>query len=99
MKEKKQVTFLNWLCDVSTEHKYDNDRTAITLTDAKTGEPVLTASTNLPELPCGENEAWIKEYSENNGIERVLINAGVISKPIASTVTFGISINKCKILI
>ncbi len=99
MKEKKQVRFLDWLCDVSSEHKYDNDRTAITLTDSEDGSPIMTASTNLPELPCGENEAWIKVYSENNGIERVLINAGVISKPIASTVTFGISINKCKILI
>ena len=99
MKEKKQVRFLDWLCDVNSEHKYDNDRTAITLTDSEDGSPIMTASTNLPELPCGEDEVWIKNYSENKGIEKVLINAGVISKPIASTVTFGTTINKCRILI
>lgn len=95
----KQVRFMNWLCNVNTDAKYDNDRTAITLTDAEDGSPICTASVNLPDHPCEENEVWIKDYSENQGIEKVLIDAKIISNPIAMVAQGHVVINKCKILI
>jgi len=98
-KENKQVTFMNWLCDVNTSAKYDNGRTAIRLTDAEDGGPVMTVSVNLPDHPCLEDEVWIKDYSENQGIEEVLMNAKIISSPIAMVAQGNVVINKCKILI
>jgi hypothetical protein len=98
-KENKQVVFMDWLCDVNVKAKYSNGRRVISLTDAENFSPVMTASVNLPNETCLPDEVWIKDYSENQGIEQVLINAKIISKPIAMMVQGHVIINKCKILI
>jgi hypothetical protein len=98
-KETKQVTFMNWLCDVNVKAKYSNGRRVISLTDAKDFSPVAKVSVNLPEETCLPDEVWIKDYSENQGIEQVLIDAKIISEPIAMMVQGNVIINKCKILI
>lgn len=67
--------------------QYSNGRTAICLTDAVTGEPVMTATVNLPDEPLVEGEVIIKDWSENEGIMTSLMNAGVISDPIGTTYT------------
>lgn len=46
-------------------------------------EPVAMVTVNLPDEPCGEGEAYIKNYSENEGMVLALHELGVIeAKPV-----------------
>ena len=58
--------------------KYYNERTCITLLEAKSGDEYLTATVNMPDVELGKDEAIIKDYSENEGIFNVLVSSGVI---------------------
>lgn len=58
-------------------------------------EPWATASVNLPDCPCPENEVWIKDYSENEGMAEWLIKIGVLEKkPTAHTISGYVSISR-----
>ncbi|WP_317897141.1 hypothetical protein [Aurantibacillus circumpalustris] len=78
---KHEITFKQYKC-ILKKLKYRNDRIAIELVNAKNGEPVLTATVNIPDEALGADEVIIKNYSENEGVLRVLINASIISFPI-----------------
>lgn len=56
---------------------YDNGRAALQLIDADDGEPVATATTNLPDEPLEEGEAFVKDYSENRGMLDWLVKNGL----------------------
>ena len=75
-----KVTFLNYNCVVLFE-RYRNNRIALTLVDEDNGEPVATATTNLPDISLDEDEVIIKNYSENEGILQVLIKANIVKSP------------------
>lgn len=95
------VTFLDWKCTV-WKTTYTNGRIALFLTDDTDGEPVATASVNLPEEVISEGEAthtFIKDYSENEGILEVLFDAGYISPVIRSVNSGWIMIPLVKVLI
>jgi hypothetical protein len=53
--------------------------TAISLLEVGTGAPYMVASVNLPDV--GEGEVAIKNWSENYGIQSVLIESGIIDYP------------------
>ncbi len=55
-----------------------NGHTALSLYDAKTGEPVATASLNMPHVPLPPNQVFIKDYSENAGMLKALAEAGIV---------------------
>lgn len=64
-------------------HHYDNGRLAITLVsemDDLPGEfePFATATVNLPNSPCPENEVWVKNWSENEGMDEWLARKDII---------------------
>ncbi len=82
----KQVHFLEWTCNVSLL-QYPNGRTAIQLY-AEDGEPIATATVNVPNYPLGEGEVLIKDYAENAGILASLSNAGII-EPTGKTIPVG----------
>lgn len=65
---------------VVVKGRYSNGRVALTLVDEEDGGPVAVATINVPEIPLRDNEAFIKNYSENAGILNVLKRAGVIRK-------------------
>jgi len=80
--------------------QYGNGRTALEMVGTKgefKGESILVASVNIPEEKIEKDEVIIKNYSENEGILDVLINAKIISKPIRSASVRGAFI--CKLLI
>lgn len=63
-------------------NKYqNNDRTAILLVDAETGELWTVATVNVPEENISDDEVIIKDWSENEGITDALIDAGIIEEP------------------
>ena len=61
---------------------YPNGRLAILLT-TKTGEIYAKVTTNLPEIPLGDNEVLIKDYSENEGMMDAFVEAGLVEKVIS----------------
>ena len=92
----KQVQFLQWTCNVSLL-QYPNGRTAIQLY-AEDGEPVATATVNVPSYPLGEDKVLIKDYAENEGILASLSTAG-IAEPTGKTIPVGhIQTHVCRLL-
>ncbi len=63
--------------------KYPNGRMALQLhneTEEGAWEPFMTATANLPQSPCGENEVYIKDWNENEGIVEWLIKNKIINE-------------------
>jgi hypothetical protein len=55
-----------------------NNRSALELVDPRTGEPFTTATVNLPGVQLADDEIILKDYSENEGMLRSLVDAGVV---------------------
>ena len=72
------VKFKHWNCEIRVFH-YNNGRTALQLVDAETSEPIATATVNVPDAYLAENEVLIKDYSENKGMLKVLVDAGIVT--------------------
>ena len=71
------VRFCGEDCQVKVS-KYDNFRTALRLVTLS-GEPMCTATVNLPDRDLEINEVFIKDYSENEGVLGALQIAGVVN--------------------
>lgn len=95
----KQVNFNGSICEVSKGQYAKSNQNAIHLIDAHEGSPVATASTCIPESPQKENEVYIKAWAENEGIDTVLIKAGIISEPYGAIPTGMVSASIHKLLI
>lgn len=88
MKNAK-VIFGGEECGV-TLHKYaGNGRTCIRLHMVETGEPMATATINIPETHISESEIAIKDWRENAHMVEALISAGVILCPHRSVISGG----------
>jgi hypothetical protein len=79
------IKFGNYTCEIQVE-KYMHGGTVIVLVDADDGSTIAVATVNIDGL--GPNEVAIKNYSENEGIYDILIDAKVI-KPMHREVTQG----------
>lgn len=72
------VKFKQWTCRINFAC-YQAGNTAILLEDNITGEPIATATINLPNAePLPPNHVYIKDCSENEGMTKALIDAGVV---------------------
>lgn len=71
-----KVNFLGEECSVRTE-RYANGRPRISLI-CEDGSPMAIATVNIPEVEIPESTAFIKDYSENEGMVQALQEAGVI---------------------
>ena len=58
--------------------KYSNGRTRINLVDDSDNEPYATATTNLPDVLLLDNEVFIKDYSENEGVLQFLSTNNIV---------------------
>jgi hypothetical protein len=58
--------------------KYSNGRPAIELIEAETGEPILTATVNIPDVDLKGREIVIKNYSENEGVLGFLLQHSIV---------------------
>jgi hypothetical protein len=75
-----------------------NGRVAITVVDAEEGEDLLVATVNIPEAELEAGETIIKDYSENAGILKFLVENRVISAPIRNISTGFVQCQVVKIL-
>lgn len=66
-------------------HHYHNGLPALCLTDPQSGEPFFTASVNPPVTPAQVPQGCIclKGWSENEGLPKALMDAGVVGPSIA----------------
>jgi hypothetical protein len=71
-----KVVFQGEELDVKFDHYVSNDRIAIELT--QNGEPYVMASVNVPDFKIKRNQVFIKNYSENDGVLKALVQGGVI---------------------
>lgn len=97
IKEKITVQFKQWNC-ILKWGEYGNGRAALQLMDADVGDLVMTATVNLPEEDLEDNEVFIKDYSENDGILEVLVNAGIIEDTGRRVQTGFVTIPVCRVL-
>lgn len=76
-----KVQFKDWLCEVDLGF-YSNKRIAISLIGAEGteyyGEPIATATVNIPEENQLDGFTFIKEWSENDGMTEALIKAEIL---------------------
>lgn len=60
----------------------ENDRIALLLKDAETGEPVATASVNIADYHFSddlkETHTFIKDWGENKGMLKALVEQGIV---------------------
>ena len=73
----KTIRFRHWDCLVE-KTTYRNGRPALILNDVHSGEQIAVATVNLPNVPAGRNDVFIKDYSENEGMLAALQSAGVV---------------------
>jgi hypothetical protein len=93
----KTIRFNEWVCRVRFNRYTGNDRLAIQLV-TEAGEPLLTATVNVPCYPLEDNEVLIKSYAENAGVLECLSEACVIA-PTGITLEVGHAIaHVCRFL-
>lgn len=83
-----KMKFKSWDCIVEAMW-YGNHRRALRLIDAEDCEPIAVATVNIIDYPCPDDCAYIKEYSENNGMTKALIEAGLIEPEMINSVPSG----------
>lgn len=59
--------------------RYSNGRVAIQAVCAD-GEPYCTVTVNLPDEPLADDEVFVKDYSENEGVLDAMEAAGVLRR-------------------
>lgn len=79
-----KLKFAEWDCIIVPDYYVSNNRKALQLVDMVTEEPIATCTVNLHDIPVNENEILVKDYSENEGMTRCLVEAGIIeSEPLS----------------
>lgn len=81
------MKFKKWDCAVELG-KYSNGRLAISLVSAHNnedldiyqGEPIATATVNVPDIYITSSQVIVKDYSENEGILKFLQENGFVSE-------------------
>jgi hypothetical protein len=93
----KMIRFNEWDCRLRFNRYTGNDRLAILLV-TEDGEPLLTATVNVPCYPLEDDEVMIKSYAENDGVLECLTDVGVIA-PTGKTLEVGHAIaHVCRFL-
>jgi len=72
-----RVVFKDWVCE-SVPHRYaNNGRLALRLIEWQSGEPIATATVNVPDVDIEDDEIIVKDYNENEGmldaLKRVMV--------------------------
>ena len=98
MNKARDVKFKKWNCEIELA-AYSNGRIAILLNDKDTGEHILTASVNVPEYNLKEDELFIKDWSENEGILKALCEAQIIEDLGQSEPMGFVDAHLCRLLI
>jgi hypothetical protein len=94
-----KVQFKEWPCILQFDRYAKGNRLCISLLHAEEGDPVATATVNIPGEEIEDDEVIIKDYSENEGMLTALVNAGVVSVPVRYVSQGFVICPVCKLLI
>lgn len=105
----KTIQFKDWKCILYVAEYSGNHRTVLQLLNAESiveddyvipegTEMIAICTVNLPDEHLEKDEVCIKDYSENEGMLKCLVDAKVISEPIRYTSSGHVSIPICKLL-
>lgn len=90
------MKFKYWDCDLVLENYAENNNTAIRLIDKRDKSPVAMATVNLSvKLP--KDQAYIKDYSENEGMLVAFQKAGFVKDIIGYRDSGFVTIPLCKL--
>lgn len=56
----------------------DSDAIAISLSDAQSGEPYARLTTNISDIEIPDDCVVVKNYSENEGLDLIMVEAGFL---------------------
>lgn len=73
-----KVKFMGYECNAVIKTYQDNGNTAIQLI-SDDGEPIARATVNLGHK-LAKDKAYIKDYSENEGMLDALVDAGIVKQ-------------------
>lgn len=91
------VKFKQWHCAV-IRAEYGNGVPALLLVDAISGEPIAKATVNIPDMKPEKDHVFIKDWSENQGMMKALINYKVIhDKPVKAFPFNRVQVYECKL--
>lgn len=93
-----KVKFKEWDCLVRKQQYAATGGVALELIDAEDFEPIAMATVCVPDVPIHEDQVFIKDYSENEGILQALIDAGVVSQPLEWIEQGFVRLPLCKLL-
>lgn len=93
-----RINFSGYECFVMHRKYPQNKRNAIELIDAEDCIPVAVASVNIPDANLEDDEILIKGWSENKGMEKILMDAGIIGPIIGEVPTGFVFATKHKLL-
>ena len=71
----------------------------IHLNDAEYGTPFAIATASIPELEMVEGYVAVKDYSENEGMLKFLIDNNIVEPPVTHVESGYVSLPICKIKI
>ncbi len=71
----------------------------IQLNDAVDGQPYAVATVNIPELGMVEGYVAVKDYSENEGVLKFLIDNDIVEPPVTHVESGYVKLPICKIKI
>jgi len=75
----EKIKFKDWDCTLLYKRYGHNNQVAIILLDAETRETIAIATSCL-DKEFEDNETAIKDYTENEGMLRTLIDAGIVTE-------------------
>jgi hypothetical protein len=88
MKAFQGLKYKGWTVNVHFA-VYGNGRHAIKL-DSRTDIPIAVASVNVADTDeCGDDEVYVKDYSENEGMAQWLADNGIIEPSVIGSVPSG----------
>jgi hypothetical protein len=77
------VNFKQWQCE-AIPTQYGAGQNALRLFDTLDGSLILVASVCLPDSEQDSDEIFIKSWSENQGVRKALVQAGIIGPKLES---------------
>lgn len=76
---------------------YDNNCRAIQLLDAHDGSLCATATVNIPGADIDDDEVFIKNWSENEGVLKSMVAAGYIEESCGQVQTGFVFADRCRL--
>lgn len=94
------VQFRDWDCYPVITKYSNNNRLALMLYEHGTHEPIATASVNITDTDLADDCIFIKDYSENTGMTKALVEAEIVHEYCKIEIgPFNSMVSMCKLLI